>query len=116
MLSRSLLVVLLLAAGCLFPSEDAIKDEFDDFVAKNNQCSVAADCALVGAGCPLGCSVSVRADRRAAVEAKARELIRKYERGGRSCDYDCVPQAAPVCQGGRCAFSNEAQQVPDAGG
>ena len=116
MLSRPLLMALLLTGGCLFPSEDAIKDEFDDFVAKNNQCSVAADCALVGAGCPLGCSVPARADRRAAIEAKARELIKKFERGGRSCDYGCVQQTAPVCKSGRCAFASEAPPVPDAGG
>jgi hypothetical protein len=61
-----------------------------------------ADCAIASASCPLPCFVAVRADRKAAVETKARELVDDYESGGRGCDYGCVEPGPAVCVSGRC--------------
>ena len=80
-----------------------MKADFAAFVAKNNQCAVASECALASTSCPLGCGTPVRADRKAAVEAKARELVSEYERGGAHCDYDCVAPGAACLLEGRCA-------------
>jgi hypothetical protein len=99
-------------AGCAFPSEGDIQSDFRSYVTSRNQCKVADDCVLVSPGCPLGCSVPVARDHKAAVEAKAHELIKSYERGGRACAYACVPQGPPICSAGRCAFNPEPAQLP----
>jgi hypothetical protein len=94
---------LLVLAGCT-PSEEDLQKEFDAFVAGANSCAMPSECAAASAGCPLGCGVAVRADRKAAVEAKARELIDRYERYGARCEYDCVGHGPATCTEGRCAF------------
>ena len=68
-------------------------------------CMVASDCVLVSPGCPLGCTVAVRADRKNDVEAKARDLINQYERWGARCDYECIGAGPITCTAGRCAAS-----------
>ena len=88
--------------SCGARSEDEIQGEFDDFVEKNNECSAAADCVIVGADCPLGCWVAVNESRVSAVQSKARELIDEYESEGRACDYNCVQAANPTCEAGHC--------------
>jgi hypothetical protein len=100
-------LALALAAGAcalVAPSEEEIKAEFAAYVAKANHCQQASDCAEAHPGCPLGCSVPVRADRKADVERKAHDLIADYERGGRSCEYDCAEPGVLACVGQRCAF------------
>jgi hypothetical protein len=90
--------------GCLFPSEEEVQRRFREYVNGANSCAQASECAVASAGCPLGCSVAVRADRKADVEKRARELIAEYERGGRGCEYDCVPNGPLACTNGRCDF------------
>ena len=111
---RRLAPLLALAAGCaLFArSEGEVRDEFDAYVAGANTCTAASDCASASPGCPLGCQVAVRADRKADVEAKARDLIDMYERGGQSCIYDCAGVGPLVCEGGRCGFGSDAGGGP----
>jgi hypothetical protein len=95
-------VAALALPACAQVSEEEIKREFEAFVTARNQCREAADCVLATAGCPLGCTAPVAREHQAAVEAKARELIRRYERSGRACMYGCIEQAPPMCQDGRC--------------
>jgi hypothetical protein len=95
----------------VLPSEDDIKRRFGEYVSGANACTAASECAVASSNCPLGCFVPVRADRKTDVEKRARELIAEYERGGRRCDYDCVPPGQLACLSGRCAFSDSA---PDA--
>lgn len=99
---RAALVLLL--AGCALPSEEEVKDEFEAYVRSANACEQASECVLVSPGCPLGCFVAVRADRKADVERKARELIARYERGGRACAYGCAEPGPIACVERRCAF------------
>jgi hypothetical protein len=97
-------VVLLLAAaaaGC-FPSEEEVQRKFRDYVDGANHCQRADECALASADCPLGCYVPVRADRKADVEARARELVDAYRRGGTTCAYGCVQPGPLECRNDRC--------------
>jgi hypothetical protein len=100
LLAISLAIV---AAGSCAPSADDIKKEFDEFVSTANQCTAASECTVASVQCPLGCFVSVRADRKADVEAKGRSLVAAYQRGGARCDYDCIGAGAPTCVDHRCA-------------
>jgi hypothetical protein len=101
--ARLLLAAALLATSCGRSAEE-VQEEFNTFVDGANQCTAASDCVLVSPGCPLGCAVAVRADRKADVEARARDLISQYERGGARCDYECVGVGPLACTAGRCAF------------
>jgi hypothetical protein len=92
------------AVGCA-PSEEEIQEAFDDYVEGANACSVASECAIAEPGCPLGCSVAVRADRVESVERKARELIDDYQSGGQGCVYTCLAPGELECARGRCALS-----------
>jgi hypothetical protein len=99
------LILSLLASvvtGCS-PSAEDIKKEFTSYVASANSCAAANDCAMVSAPCPLGCWVAVRADRKADVQAKARQLVADYESGGESCDYECSEAGPATCVQGRCS-------------
>src|SRR4051794_12059116 len=89
------------------PTADEARAEFQSFVETVNQCQVVTDCVVVAPGCPLACTVAVRLDQKKATEQKARELIGEYERGGRSCAYDCAPAGPLACLAGRCAFGPE---------
>ena len=93
-----------LVTGCVLfaPSEEEVREEFNDYVNSANACATVDECAYASAGCPLGCQVAVRKDRVGDVERKARELIDDYESGGRACAYECVPQLGLACSGGRC--------------
>jgi hypothetical protein len=93
----------LLLAAC-GPSEEEIKADFGAFVDSANRCEVAADCTLVYPGCPLGCFVSVRADRAEEAMRYAQELISDYESGGASCDYECTEAPRVTCVQLRCGF------------
>jgi hypothetical protein len=96
-----LLVLVLVAAGCGMSEEEAQR-RFREYVDTANHCQRADECALVSAACPLGCYVAARADRKADVEAKARELVQAYQRGGTRCEYDCVPPGPVECRNDRC--------------
>lgn len=100
-----------IATGCVLfaPSEEEVREEFNDYVSGANSCSTVDDCAYASAGCPLGCQVAVRKDRVVDVERKARELIDDYETGGRNCEYECVQALGVECSGGRCRDSTTAR-------
>ncbi len=99
-------LVLGLGMGCeLALSQDEARARFEAYVDGANHCATAQECAVASAGCPLGCFTIVRADRKADVEAKARELIKDYERGGQSCQYDCATLGPLLCTDGRCRAS-----------
>jgi hypothetical protein len=97
--------VLLGAVACGPPSEEEIRREFTAYVAARNQCSVNDDCVLANANCPLGCYAAVNRVYQAEVEAKARELVSEWEKGGQGCAAMCI-EAVPVCTDGHC------QRVP----
>ncbi len=103
----------LLLAGCIIPSEAEIKREFQEYVDSASSCTRDDECALVSAACPLGCFVAARADRKADVEAKARALVEAYQRGGRSCAYECIAAPPVACRQQRCLLLSD--QPPDAG-
>jgi hypothetical protein len=93
---------LLLGATCSV-SEAEVQRQFDAYVAGANSCENEGECTTVFPGCPLGCFVAVRNDRKVDVERKARELIEQYSRGGQKCVYDC-PAPGPIeCRAKRCA-------------
>jgi hypothetical protein len=94
------ILVSLLSTGCS-RSEAELKAEFDAFVATRNECQATSECVLAGADCPLGCSVAVNVEHKAAVEKKAAELVAEYERWGASCAYECIG-GKPECVEGRC--------------
>lgn len=103
-MTRALLLAAVVLAGCP-SSEERIQTRWDAFVAENNTCEVDADCAAVYPGCPLGCATAIRADAVEAGAEVADDLIRRYERGGRSCAYDCIPVGDPECTAeGVCGF------------
>jgi len=100
MLYRFALALLLACAACA-PSEEEIREEFDEFLSTRVSCSSVDDCTIVHPGCPLGCHVGVNKAYEAEVKAKAEELIDDYESGGQACDYECLA-AEPACNAGRC--------------
>jgi hypothetical protein len=102
-MSRTLRVmVIIVLSGCIGRSAEDVSQEFNAFVAERQACSATTECKLVGFGCPLGCGVYINARFEPEVAAKAKELIADYERGGTSCDYDCVQSPPPACTNGRC--------------
>ncbi len=102
MRTLSVLIFLLLPlAGCL--SADQANERFDEWLADHDSCDVPEDCALIYPGCPLGCAVAVRAESEGDATDKAESLIRRYESGGRSCDYDCMADEGVDCVEGVCA-------------
>jgi hypothetical protein len=105
--SRLLALLALCATACLGRSEASVRNEFDAYVAGANSCTATSDCVIAYPGCPLGCVVAVRADRKADVEAKAADLISQYRAGGSGCVYDCIGPVDPVCTNGKCAFVDQ---------
>ena len=94
------------ALGCADPAEEKdIHEQFREYVATANQCQAASECVLVVPGCPLGCFVAVRSERKADVEAKARELIAHYMKDGASCIYECLAPGPVECVQSRCKVS-----------
>jgi hypothetical protein len=89
--------------GCA-ASEESVQADFEDFVAERVDCEADADCNVGSFGCPLGCSVAYNADYEDEISAEAERLIKKYERGGRSCEYGCVAAGRAVCDAGVCTF------------
>ncbi|MGK3989347.1 hypothetical protein WME99_40245 [Sorangium sp. So ce136] len=83
-------------------SEEEVQEEFDVIVAKSNACDDVSQCVYATIGCPLGCWVAVNSAKRAYVEEEARALIEDFERGGRSCQYECAMQGPLECAEGRC--------------
>jgi len=109
---RALACLALPALGCAASEED-VQRRFTDYVNGANACTAVSECAIVSPGCPLGCAVGVRTERVADVQAKARELIKEYERGGRRCDYGgCRVHEALVCMANRCTVLYD---LPDGG-
>jgi hypothetical protein len=96
---------LMTVAGCGALSEDKVKARFDAYVAGANSCERESDCTVVFGACPLGCFVAVRADRKADVEAKARDLLEEYRRGGKGCVYKCAQPGPVSCVERTCRVS-----------
>lgn len=92
-------LVCLVAVSCA--SEARIQAEWDEFVEEHNQCEEVSDCVMVYPECPLGCGTGVNAAHEQEAKDKAAKLIRRYERGGRACDYSCLPLEL-VCEDNRC--------------
>src|SRR5687767_6287192 len=98
---------ILVAAICLVaacedaPSDEDIRQEFDRYVQTANHCTTAAECSYAIPGCPLGCFVAVRTDRKEDVERRARALIERTGRG--SCEYRCPLAGRLACVENRCA-------------
>jgi len=106
-----LLAVLTSFAAACGASADEVQAEFNAFVADHDDCQAATDCALITPGCPLGCTVALRADAVDEAEALAKDLIDDYERGGTSCAYGCVGSLRVSCTNQVCQDCQE----PDAG-
>ncbi|MGK4003858.1 hypothetical protein WMF31_14595 [Sorangium sp. So ce1036] len=100
-ISTILLFIGLICASCTLSEEEA-REKFDAIVAESNACNDVSECVYASAGCPLGCVVAVNSARQTEVEEEARALIEDYERGGRSCAYDCAVPGPLECIGGRC--------------
>ena len=83
------------------PTEQEIRDEFAAFTSTMKACAVDADCVFASIECPLGCSAAVNVASKERTEAKARELVRDYQSGGRSCAYGC-PAEELRCEASRC--------------
>ncbi len=87
--------------GCAISSERA-EERWDESVDANNSCETADDCVVVYPGCPLGCFTAVSADAEQQATAEAQSIVDAYERGGRSCEYDCLGSLPPTCDAGVC--------------
>ena len=100
----------LAAMGCA-PSEEEVKADWQEFLAKHQACSADSDCTLVHPGCPLGCASPINVAAAAAGERLAKDLIEDYESGGKSCDYDCVIICGAACEANRCVTVGPAQDL-----
>lgn len=89
------------SVGC-GASEERVQDKFADFVSERDSCDVATDCMVGSYGCPLGCYVAFNKKYEDEVADKSERLIKKYERGGRACEYLCSEPDEVVCEAGRC--------------
>lgn len=85
-------------SGC---SDEKVTEQWDAWVEDNNTCEAVDDCELVYPGCPLGCASAVNVDAVDEAYEKSDALVRRYEFGGRSCDYDCAA-AEVACDAGTC--------------
>lgn len=89
--------------GCAV-SEEETQAAFEDFVAERDHCEETYECSWKAFECPLGCGTAFNADYQEEIEEEAEELIRKYERSGRSCDYSCVDGTTVECVEGVCTL------------
>lgn len=95
--------------GCA--REEGLQEDWQTFLSEHQTCAVDEDCAVVFPGCPLGCGDVVQSSALDDAEALAETLLRRYERGGRSCAYDCIQLGDPYCaDDGQCALTE-----PDTG-
>jgi hypothetical protein len=100
---RGVVILSLAVVGCLFGrSEESVRSEFEAYVKGASSCTAASECAVASADCPLGCFAAVRSERVADVEAKGRELVSEYQRGGNRCYDDCAEPGPLRCVEGHC--------------
>lgn len=95
-----MVVLLATATGCASIRDLNLK--WDEWVDENNSCEVDEDCALIYPGCPLDCYTAVSADAVGEAEEKVEDLIRRYERDGSSCTFDCSIAGEATCDAGVC--------------
>lgn len=88
------------------PSEEEVQATFNEQVELSNDCSNTLECAVVYAGCPLGCSAAVNVEKQEEIEELAKELISEYERNGIGCAYSCMQQF-PACVENKCVLDNQ---------
>jgi hypothetical protein len=87
------------------PTEEEIKAEFSRYVNGANTCETASECTLARPGCPLGCYVAVRSEKKAAVEDKAASLIRAWSADDKACFHKCLQPGEIRCLERRCALA-----------
>ncbi len=104
-LSRAVtsLVFCFLFIGC-GASEEKVQDDFEEFLSSRRDCSEDGDCVVRPFACPLGCYQVFNEEYEDEVEEEAERLIRKYERGGKACDYGCTEPPEPMCDAGECTM------------
>jgi hypothetical protein len=86
-------------------TEAEIVEEFNELVARSNSCTSAGECVEIHLACPLPCAVSIRADARSAVEARAGQLEAEAEQRGYQCSQGCSSLGS-VCVEGHCALDD----------
>lgn len=86
-------------------SDERVQEDFAAFVGERDSCEVAVDCMVDSYGCPLGCGVAFNKKYEDEIADEAERLIKKYERGGRACQYSCSDLGEAVCESGTCAIS-----------
>ena len=91
---------LFLLAGCM--TADGAQERWDSWVQEHNQCDVPEDCTLVYPSCPLGCFEAVSTEFADEARDTADRLIARYERGGVTCDYDCIEAGPLGCEANTC--------------
>jgi hypothetical protein len=89
--------------GCA-ASEESVQADFGAFVGERNSCEEDAECMIGSYGCPLGCGTAINRKYEDEVAEEAARLIKKYERGGRSCAYGCLAEGEPLCDAGTCVI------------
>ncbi|WP_416397423.1 hypothetical protein [Allohahella sp. A8] len=88
------------------PTEGEVRATFNEQVELSNDCNDTLECAVVYAGCPLGCSAAVNVEKQEEIEELAKELITQYERNGIGCAYSCTQQF-PVCVENKCVLDDQ---------
>lgn len=106
------LLALLVSSGISCANEEKVSQQWDDYVDEHNSCAAPSDCAVIYPGCPLGCWAAVSSDSVGEAQAKAQQLIDRYERGGRSCAYGCVSTGEVTCEAGRCTVGESLNADP----
>lgn len=83
-------------------SEESLQSDWDAFTAEHQTCEVDEDCILVYPGCPLPCVDVISSDAVTEATQLANELVAKYEKLGRNCQYECAAYGTAYCDGGLC--------------
>ena len=92
---KRLLAIVLIVFSSGSGADEERSTDLETMIDEYNFCESSADCANVGAYCPLGCNILVNHQH----EQEVRDAIQSE---GSVCMYMCVPLQAIHCVENRC--------------